>query len=194
MGYNLANRSKVLVAKNIARTTGISTVGAIADGEIVLADVNGTTLQGGTTYTQSEIQVVVRKDVNGVIGYEKTEPFKASQVMNYKVTPFTVDTQFIYNLGFDGVSGALEEDSTGTTLITEANTYGIRFRRLDELNGQFDKVTNAKTASVYASFTGYTQVDLAGDMYKQILDNFYNEIDYIFKTELLSRLLVIRVP
>lgn len=171
------------VAKNMNRqaTTILNPSSAtyIKEGEVVLANKNGNIVIGNdsTTYANDEMRIVYRTDK----GMMKSPVIKASNVTSYKVSPYKPATNKVMYIGYNGVSGNIENNSyiIGTTLI-------VNMRKLSLLNHFYDNVNYHKDFNTYVTADDRCQV-IRG-LVKNGVDNFNDQYgaDTFVKIEAVS--------
>ena len=183
MAFDVQNKKYVFVGANIARST-TTTVSGIADGEVVLAEPNGNTLQGSTggsgAWTGKLIQVVEKYAVNNSSKYRKSPVLKYANITNYNVKGYVADQQFVSVLGYDAAAAplySLEAPVANTT-------YSVKIRREHVISGEYDKWFNNKTTSwtapsnLVAYGTGVQMAMFAQGLFEELVSNYYNSIDY----------------
>ena len=174
--FTTTNAKHVLVAGNVARTAAASTdpnsASYLADGEVVIVSSAGTVLTSVTVATQDTIRIAQRS--GDQIFYSPM--ITGKNIASYKGSAYSSDLEQISYLGYNGVSGALDE-------IT-SNDYLVRIVRQDTQATYLNK--EMLKFGAYRSLASTSEEAIAKGLTDSLVANFSREPEQEIRFERVS--------
>lgn len=174
--FTTTNAKHVLVAGNVARTAAASTdpnsASYLADGEMVIVSSAGTVLTSATVGAQDSIRIAQRS--GDQIFYSPM--ITGKNIASYKGSAYSSDLEQISYLGYNGVSGAIDE-------IT-SNDYLVRIVRQDTQATYLNK--EMLKFGAYRSLASTSEEAIAKGLTDSLVANFSREPEQEIKFERVS--------
>jgi hypothetical protein len=117
------NSQSLLIGKNIASSASQvitpSGAGYLVDGEIVVLDQDDNVMAPGTVYSQSQYIKIVQRSTSGGVGdvLIQSDRIDGANVIAYSGKSFSAAQEQILHVGFNGVSGAIDDAGTSDYVL-----------------------------------------------------------------------------
>jgi len=132
---NVSNHKQLLIGKNAPTlpTAGtVATPSSLADGALAVTTLDGVILSDTTGAALADTtQIVIVQGQGSTKPLIKSTPFSRKDVINAKAKKYTLATQQVSTVGYNGTSGNIVNPGVGTSIILR-NTFKTKFYQFSD--------------------------------------------------------------